>query len=180
MTDGGPSRRASVDYLAELREVVGARRVDIESSGLSAQQWLDRRWDELNTEHPPAWMSRDVTVGAVRGDRGAHLIAVPLILQGGRERLWGDVNNRPDSYRQIVQGLLDDPFELWYSRMGQVSLERYDGPFGPTYAVCSDGRHRVHAAKALELPYLRRPDLGVPPRRRRSFRHRSKAHVAAR
>lgn len=154
MTDSGPSRPAPVDRLAELRAVVGARRADIEASGLSAQQWLDRRWDELNAEHPPAWMSRDVTVGAVRGDRGALLIAVPLILQGGRERLWGDVNNRPDSYRQIVQGLLDDPFEQWHSRMGRVSLQRYDGPFGPTYAVCSFGRHRVHAAKALELPYL--------------------------
>lgn len=154
MIDSGPSSPVPVDHLAELREAVGARRAEIESSGLSAQQWLDRRWDELNAEQPPAWMSRDVTVGAVRGGRDAHLIAVPLILQGGRERLWGDVNNRPESYRQIVQGLLDDPFEQWYCRMGRVSLERYDGPFGPTYAVCSDGRHRVHAAKALELPYL--------------------------
>lgn len=75
-------------------------------------------------------------------------------MQGGGEALWGDVDNRGDSYRQIVQGLLDSSTDEWLHRMGTVSLERHDGPLGPTYAVCSDGRYRVPTAKALDLPYL--------------------------
>ena len=140
--------------LVELREALEDCRARIRGTGLGAQEWLDLRWAELNATRRPLWMLRDVRVDRPGHPHDVALVPVPLIVQGGGEARWGDVDNRGDSYRQIVQGLLDSSTKEWLHRMGSVSLERYDGPLGPTYAVCSDGRHRVHTAKALDLPYL--------------------------
>lgn len=145
---------APTPELAELREAMEDCRTRIRGTGLGAQEWLDLRWEELNATRRPLWMLRDMRVDHPDHPHDEGLIPVPLIVQGGGEALWGDVDNRGDSYRQIVQGLLDSSTDEWLHRMGTVSLERHDGPLGPAYAVCSDGRHRVHTAKALDLPHL--------------------------
>lgn len=138
----------------ELREAVDVRRARIEATGLSAQAWLDRRWDELNATRPPGCVRGDLGFGAFRGPRDSQLVPVPQIVTGSGESRWGALGYRSDAHESIVQGLLDNPFPAWFNRMGAVSLLQYEGPRGPTYSVCSDGHHRLHTVKALDLPYV--------------------------
>lgn len=141
----------------ELRRVASARRREVRDSELSAEDWLENRWRELNAVQRPARVDTDVTFYA-SAPEDRHITAwVPVhqITQGGFEARWGEVNNHPESFPAILRGLLDGSTRQWIDRIGVVSLRRFMGPNGPTYAVSLDGRHRVHVAKALDLPFLR-------------------------
>lgn len=117
----------------------------------TAQEWLDSRWAQMNANPPVVLMTGNY--GNQRTVNESTDIHVDSIVFGGEAVKWGGVNNRGDSYRQIVQGLIDssDPdFDDWFSHMGRLRLFRHHGPEGPIYET-GNSRHRVHTVKALRL-----------------------------
>lgn len=138
----------------QLREAVEACRARIVATGLTVREWLDYRWDELNAQRLPGWTHRDVSIDSDVVDGEVRWIPVEHVIQGLGELRWGAIGYRQDSFVSIVHGLLDTPADTWIDAMGVVSLLQHDGPHGPTYSVCTDGNHRVHAMKALDLPVI--------------------------
>lgn len=117
----------------------------------TAQDWLDSRWDELNTYPPVPLLTANS--GEQQTVNENIDVVVDSIVDGGEAHQWGGVNNRGDSYRQIVQGLIDSDhpsFDDWFSQMGRLHLFRHHGPNGPIYET-GNSRHRVHTVKAMRL-----------------------------
>ncbi|SMY04513.1 hypothetical protein BSP239C_03869 [Brevibacterium sp. 239c] len=136
--------------MTEMIEELAQVKSEVVAFG-TAQEWLDSRWVQMNVNPPVPLMTRNY--GSQRSVNETINVSVDLIVDGGEALEWGGVNNRGDSYRQIVQGLVDseDPdFGDWISRMSRLQVFRHQGPNGPIYET-GDSRHRVHTVKALRL-----------------------------
>lgn len=140
----------------ELEEAIAGARARILSSGLSVEDWLARRFAELNATQKPAGLTRTVEFSGRSVPDEQRLVAVPLIVQSGTEAHWGRVDDRtdPGTYIWFTQKLLEESTNDWLDRVGSLCLERYDGPLGPIYSSCGDTRHRLHTVKALGLPFI--------------------------
>lgn len=135
-------------FIEEFRKNSGFLELDI-------QGFLDDRWNILNMTNPP-W-SPDYTYKFLEESTESDdvlLIETSKIVRGGFENQWGQVNNRPGQYKIICNGILSQPAEKSLDTFGAVSLTRYEGPKGPVYEIGSDGRHRLHTAKAIGLPFI--------------------------
>lgn len=127
----------------------------LEEHGGDALAWLDARWLMLNQSRPIVRFS--YVFGAETSVRQhSHMDAdLSLITQVDHESLWGVVNNRPESFPKIMNGLLEGfrqgSYEQWFQKMDRIHLCEIPGICGPLYRIAGDTRHRVHTLVALGL-----------------------------
>lgn len=125
--------------------------------------YLSERATELNVTDPQLPESRCLdSVGSPHnrdhcGD--AHTVQwVPThLVVGTNHHSWGEFNgHRPRVPLDVVQGLLNDDLETFTSTFfgGAITLTRTPGWAGPLYHIGSNGTHRVHTARMLQLPWL--------------------------
>jgi hypothetical protein len=126
--------------------------------------WLQRRWDELQQQHPMVSMPYRFTMDPkdpyrTTSIRESVVVDPRNIVDAGSQR-WGTINNRPHIFDLVLSELdraIDtDQLGEWHTRFAgrSLSLLATNGPFGPIYEVHEGGRHRSMMARALQLPYL--------------------------
>lgn len=138
-------------HIVEAQLTRACNDIDLRFAG-DVDQWLAQRWNELNESDPI------VNIDKIYGSNipTERLLDVPVDLNkisyvdGVIE--WGDVNNRPESFRNIVNGVIEgnreSNFDEWFYRMQSIHLIEIPGTYGPIYSV-GNSRHRVHTLKAL-------------------------------
>lgn len=122
--------------------------------------WLDSQWSCLNSAAPQI----DLPYRHPRPRTSAREVVDPrrIVDVTGADGQWGRLNNRPDAFTRILEGLHDavavDRWEEWLDRMAPdrdlVELIETCGPHGPVYAIGNRGRHRAMFARAAALPAL--------------------------
>ncbi len=134
---GAELRTAAADYLA---------------SGQDARTWLDERWTALDQDDPIVDIDVNFTYFEELGLEPRN-VDFRQLARVDEENRWGQVNNRPESYELILDGLgqahLRDSLDAWVHEMGAPELLELPGPYGSLYEVSSDGRHRAHVLRAL-------------------------------
>src|SRR5690606_28197316 len=128
-------------------------------------QFLAERADQLNTTDPQHiddfQVLRPIDSPRNGDHRGAYVDTVQWVpthlVVRTDHHIWGTFNgHRNWAPKQIVSGLLDkdpDAFtDVFFS--DEISLLRTPGWAGPIYQIRSNGNHRVHTARMLNLPWL--------------------------
>lgn len=129
------------------------------------EEYLAERAQSLNTHHPQladADKLGDVGAPINRDHAGsvqtAYWVPTSLVVATGN-RPWGEFgSHRPEVPEQIAHGLRgSDNLEAFTEELfegGPIDLTRIPAWAGPLYTVGSNGNHRTHAARMLDLPWL--------------------------
>lgn len=141
-------------------------------AGVELTKHLDARAVELNHHEPQLPPGLEDLVARIDhrdpalGDRaipavGRMVAWVPtrLVVHTTRTPQWNDFADAgPDTVPQIAAALRDaHDLESFTRRMftkGQIILDAVTGPSGPLYTLTTDGHHRTHLARLLDLPFL--------------------------
>ncbi|MGF0118775.1 hypothetical protein ACQFYA_20980 [Promicromonospora sp. Marseille-Q5078] len=136
----------------QLHAELHAAAADHVAAGHDARTWLAHRWAALDRHDPIVDIDVNYTLFREHGTERLHVDFHYLAAVDG-ERRWGLVNNRPESYDSILEGLREGyargDFGGWVREMGAPTLMELPGPYGSLYEVASDGRHRSHVLRAL-------------------------------
>ncbi|HET6285800.1 MAG TPA: hypothetical protein VFG15_03485 [Amycolatopsis sp.] len=154
----GPIYRQHLDAALATREVLRSRADDLRA-------WLSERATHLNATDPQRLLHSNVlntpTLGVNRDHLGfVHTVTwvpTPLVVRTDHP-IWGDFGGfRDDVPSQIATALLrsDDLDTLTGELFGdEISLILAPGWAGPIYQIGSNGNHRIHTARLLNLPWL--------------------------
>ena len=162
----GPSIRDLLDrrgpiydqHLAACRTA----RATVGSCG-DVRQHLADRAAELNATDPQ--LPDADTLGSIRCPRNTdhdgyaetvQWVPTSLVVAAGCPT-WGEFGgHRDDSPSRIVAGLLSSDLDEFTSKLfaDPISLQRTPGWAGPLYRLGSNGTHRIHTLRMLNLPWL--------------------------
>lgn len=158
LTRRGTAYVEHVLAVQEARDVLRRRAQDVEG-------FLAERAAGLNTADPQRLRHQKMLTALPPGDNRDHLgfantvMWVPTrLVVGTRHPVWGDFGgHRDETPLDIAAGLLGagdvDAFTLKLFTP-EIDLMMAPGWAGPLYRVGSNGNHRVHVARMLELPWL--------------------------
>lgn len=157
-------KRRGAIYQEHL-EACRTAREDLRGRENEIKQFLAERADQLNATDPQhlrdSRVLRPIDSPRNRDHRGAYVHTVQWVpthlVVGTDHQIWGTFNgHRNWAPKQIVSGLLSkdpDAFtDVFFS--DEISLLRTPAWAGPIYQVGSNGNHRVHTARMLNLPWL--------------------------
>ncbi|WP_410675496.1 hypothetical protein [Amycolatopsis sp. cmx-4-68] len=152
---------AYVDHVRavqEARDALRRRAEDVEG-------FLAERAAGLNAADPQRLRHQKVLTALPSGDNRDHLgfantvmwVATRLVV-GTRNPVWGDFEgHRDETPLDIAAGLLGaDDMDAFTLKLftPKIDLMMAPGWAGPLFRVGSNGNHRVHTARMLELPWL--------------------------
>lgn len=127
----------------------------LEEQGGDALLWLDARWETLNQSRPIVPFSYVFSAETSAREYASTDADLSLIAHVDHELRWGVVNNRPESFSHIMNGLLEGfhhgSYEQWFQKMDRIQLCEIPGLYGPLYRIDTGTRHRLHTLMGLGL-----------------------------
>jgi hypothetical protein len=154
----GTTYAQHVTAVESARHTLRRRVADVEG-------FLAERAAELNTTDPQRLRHDQVLTALPAGANDDHLgfantvMWVPTrLVVSTRHPLWGDFGgHRDETPLDIATGLLDaDDVDAFTAKLFSPTIDLMMAPgwAGPLYRVGSNGNHRVHMARMLDLPWL--------------------------